>query len=237
MAVRHIWHDEIGEVALQKRRGSKSIRLKLNPSGKVVVTLPYFVPYKTAERFLHQHTVWVLEQQAKRPQELPEGMLIGRAHTLRYIQDPTARQPRTRVTVHEVIVRHATRDISDPAIQAAAKRAALRALRQEAVTFLPRRLENIATREGYEYSSVVVKQMRSRWGSCNQDKRITLNIFLLQLPIELIDYVILHELAHTKELHHGTAFWQEFEAHLPNARELRGEMKRYQPILVSQAMA
>lgn len=231
MATKTVTIEKIGEISLQKRRGSKSIRLKVGANGRIVVTLPYFVPYAVAMKFVHQHTDWLQQNVTSKQTVLPDGMAVGRAHRLRYIDDSTALKPRTRVTAGEVIVRHMPGQMQTTSTQNAAKDAAIRALKKEALTFLPRRLAIVAAREGYEYKGVVIKRMRSRWGSCNQDKRITLNIFLMQLPIELIDYVILHELAHTRALNHSPAFWSEFESHLPNAKKLRREIHKYQPIL------
>ncbi len=225
----------VGNVSFRKRRGSKSVRLKVDMGGQIVVTLPYPVPYRMAIEFVKQHAGWIAQERHKRLSLLEDGMSIGRAHTLRFVYEPDLVSVRTRVTALEVIIRHAGA-VQDPEVQEAAVRAATRALKNEALQFLPKRLRDIAHAEGYSYSGVNIKHMRGRWGSCNQDKRITLNIFLLELPVELIDYVILHELAHTRALHHGPEFWAEFEAHLPHARILRRQMRSYQPTIPAQRM-
>jgi predicted metal-dependent hydrolase len=199
--------------------------------------LPYFVPYQTAVGFVSKHIDWIKKELSRHTAYLPDGMSIGRAHVLRYVPDPRVKTPTTRVTAAEVIVRHGAATHEDDHVQTAAKRAAVRALKNEATHFLPKRLHDIAYAEGYDFSGVSVKQMRSRWGSCNQDKHITLNIFLLELPIELIDYVIMHELAHTRALNHGAEFWREFEAHLPGARNLRKQIRQYHPAIPALRMA
>jgi hypothetical protein len=163
-------------------------------------------------------------------------MPIGRAHILRLIEDDTAKKPRTRVTQSEVIVWHNS-SATRAEIQAAAKRGAARALKQEAFQYLPKRLMDIAAAEGYEYKGPEIKQLKGRWGSCNHEKHITLNTYLMELPADLIDYVILHELAHTRQLNHGPAFWKEFEAHLPDAKQRRKRMREYQPTIPARRMA
>ena len=75
--------------------------------------------------------------------------------------------------------------------------------------------------------------MTSRWGSCDQQHNIVLNLFLMQLPWELIDYVLVHELAHTQVLRHGPDFWQLMERLLPDCRSLRRRMRDHQPVLDS----
>jgi predicted metal-dependent hydrolase len=60
-------------------------------------------------------------------------------------------------------------------------------------------------------------------------------LYLMQLPWHLIDYVLLHELTHTKVMQHGTPFWQELERHVPHAKRLRGEIREFHPILSGPA--
>src|SRR5207245_10741873 len=113
--------------------------------------------------------------------------------------------------------------------QKAAKAACVRALRVQAERLLAQRLRALADLYQFEYRSASIKQLKSRWGSCDADAAIVLNLFLIQLPWHLIDYVLLHELAHTKALHHGPDFWQELERCLPHAKQLRREIKQYNP--------
>jgi predicted metal-dependent hydrolase len=120
---------------------------------------------------------------------------------------------------------------NDPAAQESATNAGIRALRKEAETLLPQRLRTLSQQTGLSYSSVSVRQLKSRWGSCDNRQEITLSLFLMQLPWHLIDYVLIHELTHTKVMRHGAPFWRELEEHLPNAKQLRKEMAVYQPIL------
>jgi predicted metal-dependent hydrolase len=236
MATKIVEIPKVGKVYLHKRKGSRNIRLKIDATGKVSVSLPYFVPYVVATEYLKKHIEWVRQEQNKREIHLFEGMSIGRLHTLRFLEDQGAHIPKTRVTANEVIVRHAHTP-SDTMVQSAAKKASVRALKQQAAHFLPKRLSDIALSEGYEYKDVSIKQMKGRWGSCNQDKSIVLNIFLMELPVELIDYVILHELAHTRALNHGPAFWNEFESHLPHAKALRKQLRAFQPTIPAQSVA
>lgn len=218
----------IGPVQFHKRRGARNIRLRVDVHGTPVVTLPYIVPYAMALRFAVQHSDWAKSEQDKHHIILEPGMAVGRAHTLRFIGGSLVTKPKSRVTKTDVIIRHATSH-DDPDVQTVARAAVVRALRQEAEIFLPGRLAMIAASEGYDYKSCTIKQLRGRWGSCNQNKEITLNTYLMQVPVELIDYVIYHELAHTRAMNHGSDFWAELEAHLPGARQLRKQIKFYQP--------
>lgn len=98
-------------------------------------------------------------------------------------------------------------------------------LRKKAKTYLPKRLEEIAQQFGYKYNKVALKFMKSRWGSCSFKNNINLNISLMTLEKELIDYVLLHELVHTVEKNHGEGFWSRLLIHMPDARVRRRALK------------
>lgn len=80
-------------------------------------------------------------------------------------------------------------------------------LRDQARRLLPPRLEALSRRWALPYERLTVRGSRSRWGSCSSARHISLSYFLLRLPVRLVDYVLLHELAHTREMNHGPAFW------------------------------
>lgn len=229
MALRTKQLDGIGTVTFQRRRGAKNIRMRVQPGGKIVVTLPLLVPYIMAERFVLGNSSWLIEQQAtQRHGLLIDGQLVGRVHMMRFIQDSAAVAPRARVLASRIEVRHSG-DASDDETQTAARKAAVRALRREGERYLTKRLADIARAEGYAYASCRLKQLKGRWGSCDQSGNIVLNIYLMQLPDELIDYVLYHELAHLHHLNHSRAFWQEVRMHLPDVASRRAALKRYAP--------
>lgn len=98
-------------------------------------------------------------------------------------------------------------DFSRPAAQAWANRVVVALLRRRAQEVLPARLDAQARRHGLRYRRVVVKNVRSRWGSCSADGNINLSLWLMLLPVRFVDYVIAHELAHLDEMNHGPRFW------------------------------
>ncbi len=91
-------------------------------------------------------------------------------------------------------------------------------LRKIAKSVLPKRLDELAQQFGYKYNKVAIKLMKSRWGSCSFKNNINLNISLMTIEEELIDYVLLHELVHTVEKNHGKKFWARLLLHMPDAR-------------------
>ena len=96
-------------------------------------------------------------------------------------------------------------------------------------------MRQLAQVHGFEYRSVQIKQLTGRWGSCDSQRNIILNLFLMQLPWELIDYVILHELTHTTIMKHGPPFWEAMARVLPQVQQRRRAMRRYRPAVAGLA--
>ena len=141
-------------------------------------------------------------------------------------------KPTTRQKVSELWVTYPEgSNIASVASQKAAQTIAKRALRNQAENLLPKRLADLANKHDFVFKSVVVRQLKARWGSCSSQSDITLNFFLMQLPWDLIDYVLLHELSHTKALHHGPEFWAIFDAALPGAKKKRNQLRDYKPAI------
>jgi predicted metal-dependent hydrolase len=233
MSTKQISIPDIGTVTLYKRRGNRSLRLSVAANGDIRVSLPYWLPYKAGEQFAISKAPWIAANlKTSSTSSLRHGHAIGKAHRLYFEELPGAVKINARVAANEVRVSYSAPYVTeDPAVQLAAHKASIRALRKEAEALLPQRLAALSAQTGLGYQSVGVKQLKSRWGSCNSNKEITLNLYLMQLPWHLIDYVLVHELTHTKVMQHGTPFWKEMERHLPNARALRKQMGAHQPIL------
>jgi predicted metal-dependent hydrolase len=101
-------------------------------------------------------------------------------------------------------------------------------LRKEAKRLLPNRTKQLADKYGFTFTDVKIQSSKTRWGSCSRAKSINLSLYLMLLPAYLIDYVILHELCHTREMNHGDKFWAWMEKVTDGkSKELRAELKNY----------
>ena len=105
--------------------------------------------------------------------------------------------------------------------------AKVEAMRERAKAELPARLRKLADAHGFTYNRVFIKNNVSNWGSCSSKGNINLNLRLVELPPELRDYVILHELCHLKYLNHGPQFHALLEQVCPGHRELQKALKEY----------
>ena len=103
----------------------------------------------------------------------------------------------------------------------------IKTLRLEAKKHLPAKVKELSEKHNLNYKKVFIKNLKSRWGSCSAQNNINLNLHLMRLPEKFIDYVILHELAHTKEKNHGKNFWNLLSSLVFDARELNRELKKY----------
>lgn len=128
----------------------------------------------------------------------------------------------------------APEDVSfdDRDLQEWLKKVILEALRRNAKIILPPRLYMLAKRHNITYERVRINTSKGRWGSCSQKKNINLSAYLILLPENLIDYVLLHELAHIDHMDHSELFWNRLDELTNNqAERLNNELKKYKTSL------
>lgn len=222
----------LGTVTVYKRRGSRSLRLSIQPDGRLRVTIPTWTPYVAGVSFAKSRETWIAKHATPSAPPLRTGQTVGKEHRLLFLRSLDSSRVSTRVRRNEIVISYPVdTDPTEPGVQIAAQKASIRALRAEAASLLPPRLAALAEQHGFTYGEVSVKPLKTRWGSCDQDGNITLNIFLMQLPWQLIDYVLLHELTHTRIMRHGPPFWEAMGRVLPNVTAIRKEMREHRSAL------
>jgi len=92
-------------------------------------------------------------------------------------------------------------------------------------------IQRLSEQHGFCYNKVSIRNQKTRWGSCSANDDISLNMKLLKLPQELIDYVILHELVHTRIKNHTKAFWRELDRIIGDAKALDARLNDYRMAL------
>ena len=97
---------------------------------------------------------------------------------------------------------------------------------QKALKIFPERTAFFAERMGIDYGRITVREQKTRWGSCSQKGNLNFNWKLVLMPQELLDYVVVHELAHRKEMNHSARFWAIVEQEQPDYQKRRNELKK-----------
>lgn len=103
----------------------------------------------------------------------------------------------------------------------------LRHMTEEARIIIPERVKYFAKIIGVTYGQITIRHQKTRWGSCSSSGNLNFNCMLMATSPELIDYVVVHELCHRKQMNHSPLFWKEVEEILPNYRNLRSRLREY----------
>ena len=98
-------------------------------------------------------------------------------------------------------------------------------LSKEALDYISKRVEYYASIVGVEYGRITVRNQKTRWGSCSGKKNLNFNCLLMLTDEKIIDYVVVHELCHLKEMNHSKDFWAEVERVLPDYKASRAWLK------------
>jgi len=99
--------------------------------------------------------------------------------------------------------------------------------RSKARQQLTGRLNMLAKEHGFRFNKIYIRRQKTRWGSCSRNGNISLNIKLMLLPEDLVDYVILHELVHTRVHNHGKRFWEELDKYVEKSKSKASRLKKY----------
>lgn len=218
---------EFGTILVRRGRSSSSIRASVTPDGRLRLSIPAMAPLFMAKRMVASSRSDLRKLLAAQPRLVfSDGMQIGKSHSLHIRAGETLH---VRLNGQQIIATLGEHEAGEPAAQEAIRTAAIKALRKESKHYLPKRLERLAEQHGFSYSNVRFSHSSGRWGSCSAHGTISLNIALMNLPFEIIDYVILHELAHTRHMNHSSSFWQLVEELDPQYKAHRKLLKGYSP--------
>jgi predicted metal-dependent hydrolase len=232
MSEKTVFIPPVGQVLLRKNPRSKRIKLYVKPNRQVIVSLPYLVRYREAERFAASHIPWILKQLTKYDHLLPTfepgSVYYTKSHLVKITEkDGEKITVKTSGEVVSVFIPAGTDTNSKP-FREIVEKVITEVYRREAKQYLPDRTAELAQQFGFRFNKVTVRNNRSNWGSCSGKNNISLNLNLMKLPGHLIDYIILHELAHTIVKNHGEKFYALLDKVTDGeARQLSKEIKGY----------
>ncbi len=194
------WH-----YTLRRSRRARRLRVQYSPENGLIVVLPQWASRADGEAFLCAQRDWILACHRSDPNGLD--------------------RPRPEHALPVEVVLRATGECLD--VESVGDLATLHeTLRCHAAGVLPKWVGHHSAGTGLGYERVRVRNQRSRWGSYSSKGTVSLNWRLLLLTPDMVDYVILHELAHSRHMNHSGAFWQLLESICPGARARDGAFDR-----------
>jgi hypothetical protein len=200
--------------------------LRLLPNGTVRVTVPRRGNISDARAFVARHLGW-LEQQFQLLGARPKLSVAWNIGTEILFRGDLVRIE----AITDGLVRLGAEHVRVPDVATDLRSAIQRHLRQLASRELPPRVMELAARHGVEVSRVSVRNQKTRWGSCSRRGTISLNWRLIQSPEFVRDYIILHELAHRRQMNHSDKFWREVAHMCPDYLVAERWLKQHAKLL------
>jgi len=222
------------EIKLKKSFKAKNISIKIKPFEGVLVTVPMLVSFKLAEDFVKTKIKWI-NKNLNKVQKQEQSYTFFSANNSFKTRSHLVNITSTELSKNTVLIENTNvkvliskkLSISSEENQLYIRNIILEIWRKEAKDYLPKRVKALAIDHNFNYQKLTIKNTKSRWGSCSFDNNINLSLHLMRISNELIDYVILHELVHTKVKNHSSKFWETLEKHCPNSKILDKELKKY----------
>lgn len=202
------------------------MRVRIDPGGAVVVTAPKYAPKFIIDRFVKANEDWIQRHKAKT--ELSKTTFpvfeweqrlvsyLGQLYAVKITDNPPLRGAGgSRMTVKDNVMTIAP----VTGLESDAKKMLISWLKREGERKITQRANYWAERMETEYKGIKFRQQKSRWGSCTRDNRLSFNWRLIHFKIEIIDYVVIHELAHTINHDHSKAFWEVVSKYDPSYKQ------------------
>jgi len=241
MSTKILFVEGIGEVLLVRKSSLKHLRISVKSTGEVLVSIPWLFSFSRGEVFLEEKRKWVIKTQQKLEKHgltrkpLEPGLLFS-TRSFNYHLNP-GKNEKVKVQLrHEQRIAEINypeqSSLEDPEILSKIKSAIEGVLRYEAKRYLPGRTRELANQLGYSFKALTIKNNKTNWGSCSSLKNINLNLHLMRLPDRLIDYIVVHELVHTKIPNHSAAFKERLKGHFPDSAELDKVIKKFRPEMI-----
>ena len=213
---------------LRVSRRVRYARLQIKPYGGLEVVIPPRFPRNQVPGLVAKHADWARRQLARQEAlrntiRLPSDIHLAfdnSSTTVVYTDNPP--------TAHAApIDEQVTGKLTIKAAEPHERRRELREwIRHRAWQSFPPLLEKVSLRTGLNYNKLSIRSQKTRWGSCSTRGTISLNDQLMFLPLATVEYLMIHELCHTRHLNHSRAFWSLVEQHCPNYREHEKQLSK-----------
>ena len=208
------------------RKPVKRLTLRVRNNGQIEMVGPHRLSDSEFEQFYRQKRSWAhkvksrqIQQQSLKPQLTASQFLLHNEIIDTLVPATTGLADNPALAALQKTFRQqlASADIEKKP----------HAYRSYARVYLPTRLQLLSEQHQLPFGKTSIRSQRTRWGSCSARKNISLNWRLIQMPAEVCDYVLLHELAHTQHMNHSTEFWGLVERMAPEWRVSRDWLRQH----------
>lgn len=207
------------QVCVSKR--AKRLNIKVTPHKGVQLIVPPRTPKNQALFFLSQHISWIEQnahiwQLAHRELVLPDNIHLPVFNTTWQIEYETTVSRKRAKMIEIDLQRLIYFGADDPELQ---QKKLQQWVKKKAERYLTERLHFLSEYTGLAFNKLTLRTQTTRWGSCSHEKNISLNYKLIFFPQATIDYILVHELAHTQYLNHSKRFWNLVAKFVPDYKE------------------
>ncbi|HKJ38475.1 MAG TPA: SprT family zinc-dependent metalloprotease [Anaerolineales bacterium] len=212
----------VDRIIRSKRR---TLSLIVENNGSITVRAPMRMSEKIIQEFVVKHANWVEKKQAEmrattpvQPKQYQPGetfLYLGREYALEVVQDQKKKLVLDdRFLLAESVLKNAEQVFQDW-------------YRQQARLIISERIKFFAEKYEFHYDRIRITSARTRWGSCSSKGTLNFSWRLIMTPLDIVDYVVIHELAHTVHHNHSKRFWGLVEKILPDYKDQRKRLKQY----------
>ena len=230
MATKRVVPDkDFGQIIIRTRITARNISMRTKPDG-LHVTVPPRCLTSRIMAVIEEYRPKLLEKwQKSAEQPLDLNFRIDAPCFRLHLEEGRFSRFTLRINEEDITICCPPRtDFAQKSVQDLLRNAIIRALKKSAQTYLPPLLSELANHYGFKYKKVKITGSKSRWGSCSATGSINLSCYLMLLTPHLMDYVLLHELTHTKEMNHGPKFWEILnDLTEGKAKTLRAELRQF----------
>lgn len=221
------------KIEIRRRANIKYLSIRMAPGRGVWVNVPYGVSDIEVDRFIKEKWDWINQNHLRlktyeansSPAYSDKEEIRTKMHRI-VICDIEETKP--RYVIKDRVIQLYIPAIATPLQRKKiVERFILDLYKYESERYLIPRIFALASKYHFTYRKVTFRNNRSNWGSCSSNDDISLNVQLMKLPDDLIDYVLLHELCHTIEKNHGPGFWNLMKKVCPDYKIQLNRLKQY----------
>ena len=212
---------EVDQLIRSKR---KTLALIVKPDGSLIVRVPLRTSEKSIREFIESHAEWIEKKQAEALSAIPPAfkqyvpgemfIYLGNTYPLEIVHGQK-----------KLLLLEENFKLAESA-QGNARLAFERWYREQAKQILTERVNLYASQYDFQYMKIGITSARTRWGSCSANGSLNFSWRLIMAPMEAVDYVVVHELAHTVFHNHSRRFWKKVEIIMPDYKERRKWLRK-----------